>query len=173
MPEPRREEIAPVYAEFGSACVQAHSLEDALRLLLLVGREYAKTQIPEEALRYPVHPDGIRSLGSLFQEVLRVEVVSADEQGLIWKGIRVRNWLVHRYWGGAPTKRMLRPEGRRDNVQELKRIGDFLREVTAIVHQMIDRYLAAYGQSIQRYMDQAAMLWESDGTPPGEEQLIH
>jgi hypothetical protein len=177
MAEPRREEIAPLFAEFGSACYQAYLLEDALRLLLQVGREYAKTQIPDAAILYPVDPDGIKTLGALFQEVRKVEVLNTQEHELIWKAIQIRNWLVHGgYWhkvreGRVP--RFVTPEGRSEIIEELKQIGGALREATAIVHGMIDCYLAPYGLSMQQFMDQLPAMWESEIRLPGHQELIH
>jgi len=83
MPEPRKEEVDPLFAVYGRACSQGQLLEEALRLLLLIGREYAKTQIPDEAIRYPVDDQGIKTLGELFHEVLKVEVLGGQEQRFI------------------------------------------------------------------------------------------
>ena len=64
-------------------------------------------------------------------------------------------------------------EGRKQIIEELERIWRLLRGATATVHEMLDRCLAAYGVSIQRCMDQAAAMWESDIELPADEELIH
>jgi len=48
-----------------------------------------------------------------------------------------------------------------------------LRRATAIVHEMIDRYLTAYGVSVQYFMDQVAGMYVSDIGPPDDGELIH
>jgi hypothetical protein len=141
--------------------------------LLLVGREYAKTQIPDEAIRYPVDSQGMKTLGELFHEVLKVEVLGEQERRFIWKAIKERNRLIHRFWTEDQRWEILTPEGRGQLIEELEGARALLRTATGIVHQMLDRYLAAYGQSIQRYMDQAAAMWVGDIELPGEQELIH
>jgi hypothetical protein len=104
----------------------------------------------------------------------KVEVLNVQEQELIWKAIRVRNGLIHGgYWREARVRRFVTPEGRSQIIEELKQIGDFLRGATAIVHGMIDRYLALHGQTIQHYMDLLPAMWESEIWLPGDEELIH
>lgn len=172
MAEPRREELAPMFAEFGVTVYQAQLLEEALRLLLLIGREYAKTQIPNEAIRYPVSPDVKKTLGKLFDEVTKIELIAVKDQKLVWAAIRVRNLLVHGYWDKDRTLRTLTPEGRRAVVEELKKIWRVLRDATAIVHKLNDGYLAANGANIQRFMDQASGLYVSNDELPDYKGLI-
>ena len=86
---------------------------------------------------------------------------------------RLRNQRpVHSYWTGERTARVLAPEGRKETIEELKRIWQVLRTATAIVHRLLDRYLAAYGQNIQRFMDQAGAMWVSDIEWPSDQALI-
>jgi len=171
MSEPRREELAPVFAEFGHACHQAQLLEEALRLLLLIGREYAKAQIPDEAIRYPVNPEGIKTLGPLFEAVRTVEVVEGRDVDLIRKAISLRNRLIHGPW---PSElRWFTPEGRREVIEEFKSTWSFLRVATGIVHKMIDKYLSASGLSMQYFMDRANAIYVSDTDIPDDEELIH
>ena len=161
-----------MYAEFGATIHQAQLLEGALRLLLLVGREYTKAQIPDEAIRYPVGLEGRKTLGMLFNEAMQVEPVPEKDREMIQVAIELRNHLIHSFWGERAAH-MLTPEGRRALVEELKQMWTFLRGVTAIVHRWIDRYLAAYGMSVQKFMDQPEHMYVGDEEPPDYKGLIH
>lgn len=173
MSEPRREELTPLFAEFGHACQQAQLLEDSLRLLLLVGREYAENfHVSDEALRDPVNTEGIRSLGALFQTVLRVEQFGKGQQREIWRAVGVRNSLVHAYWTHERADRVMTPQGRLAMIAELEEIWRILREATGIVDEIIDTYLAAYGTSMKSFRDRAGFMWVSDNTLPIDEDLV-
>lgn len=176
MSEPRREEIAPVFAEFGSACHQAQLLEDAIRLLLLLGRAYAATQIPDSSLRYPVEPENIKTLGALLRELFKVEVVSEQDNRSLWQAVKTRNWLMHDYWSATFHPRsaelFMTPGGRRELIEELREVRHRLRKATRIVHSLTDQYLALHGLSMQQFMDRTAAIYVSERDEADFKDLI-
>jgi len=147
-----------------------------MRLLLLTGREYAATQVSDDAIRFPVNPEGIKTLGALFHNVLTVEVVSERDRELIWQAIKVRNWLMHDYWSTKGNPRsavlLLTPDGRRELIEELRGVWRRLRKATGLVHALIDQYLAAHGLSMQQFMERTAAVYLSDIEPPAPKDLI-
>ena len=144
--------------------------------MLLAGREYAATQVSDDAVRYPANPEGIKTLGALFHNVLTVEVVKQQDREFIWQAIKLRNRLMHDYWSPIANPQnsvlLLTPNGRREVIADLSRLGHCLREATRLVHNMLDGYLAAHGLSMQQFMDHTAAVNVSDNDKPGPRDLI-
>ncbi|MCP4336150.1 MAG: hypothetical protein GY785_26195, partial [Gammaproteobacteria bacterium] len=116
---PNIKESEILFWAFGHAVYAAQTLERGVKLLLyVVDGEREKSGLPKLFADLD-NPRIKKSLGTLFNDALKVEYLTNKEKDIIWAAINVRNVLVHSYWGEKQILASLKPKGREWLVADL------------------------------------------------------
>lgn len=165
MPDPIADETAPIFRAYGHAVYTCHLLEDALGLLLSVIDEERRRQNLPPRLS-PSDPRLPKTIGVLFAEVRSVEYLTAPEIRQIQDAARVRNLLIHSYWGNRKMQAMLTPTGRAWVIEDLEKKRIQLRDADRLVTKFVNSYLARYGDSVESLSAHVFDEYVSDDGPP-------
>ena len=165
MPEPKKEEIAPLFEAYGAACYEAQHLEGALKLLLIIIAEKQQARSASKSDSVIGSAETNKTLGDLFKDARNKEYFTSAEQKTINRAIKERNFLIHSYWNKR-IQYSLTPKGRSWLVQNMTELRDLMRTATTIVNSLIDKYLEQYGVSVEYFASKTEEVWESDLEPP-------
>jgi hypothetical protein len=105
----------------------------------------------------------------MLDELTRRSIVPREFRGLVIEAIKIRNFLVHRYWGDhARVKCLGTPAGRSWLIGDLNRIRGALMHTNRQVDAVIDSDLKEYGSSLSASSDPEWEKYESGSEPPPE-----
>lgn len=167
MPEPTSRELAPIFSTYGHAVYTCHLLEEGLALLLsVIDEERRRQKLPPRPI--PMDPRSPKTIGVLFSEVRAVEYLTDPEIRQIQSATRVRNLLIHSYWGERTMQATLTPAGRAWIVEDLEKKRIQLRDADRLVTKFVNSYLAKYSVSVESLSAHVFEEYVSDDGPPDE-----
>lgn len=161
------ESVIPVFAEFGAAVHTAQRLEFGLTLLLAFAVKFDEAKIGKSAVERLSSNDAEKTLGELWHAVKKSEYVTRAEQKTIRKAIKERNVLVHSYLVDK-GEQLFTAEGRKELLQDIRRIQELFRKADAIVESLVDRYLSENEVDLDEITRQLDSFWVDDGNTAPE-----
>lgn len=159
-----REELLPVFGEFGAAVLDAQLLEQGLGFLMALVAKYQGAHFSSRPDISLYGSEEGKTLGELFRAVKKKEYFTQAEEKIIRRAIRTRNKLVHSFLVDK-AEDMMTPKGRREVLSEVVELRDTIRKADTIVNECINKYLIEHGTSIEEAKIYCEQFWVSDDKP--------
>jgi len=165
------QETEPLFWAYGHAVYAAQLLEHGIRLLLsVIDNERMKSGLPEIKLDID-NKKAHKTLGTLFNDALKLEYITEQEKKIIWLAIKDRNVLVHTYWDDKHITATLKPKGREWLINDLLQRKEHCNKADSIITSLINQYLTKYGTSIDALSAPVVEQWQNDVEPPND--ILH
>ncbi|MCG8435511.1 MAG: hypothetical protein MJA83_15930 [Gammaproteobacteria bacterium] len=161
-----KKDLQPVFAEFG-ACVQvAQVLEYGLSLLIIFAAKQKGGKFEPKPISAMDSKEADQTLGELFSVARTKEYFTDAEVKMVFRAIRERNTLVHRYMVDK-VEELLNPEGRARLIKDIQERRKVLETANEIVESLINRYLEEHGTNMEALKEQVESFYDEDSKDSG------